>query len=224
MDIEGLGEKLVNQLVDSQLVNSFADLYSLQLDTLMSLERMGKKSAENLLKGIQESKSRGLSRVLNGISIRHVGQRVAQVLARRFGSADQLIEASVEEIANVDEIGPIIAQSVYDFCQSEEGRQVFEQLARAGVLLQTTAEDRVDPHGPLSNKVVVVTGTLTGFSRDEIEKQIERMGGRASGSVSRKTDFVIAGEAAGSKLDKAKELGVPVLSEQDFRKMIAEGS
>jgi DNA ligase (NAD+) len=179
MDIEGLGEKLVNQLVDSQLVNSFADLYSLQLDTLMSLERMGKKSAENLLKGIQESKSRGLSRVLNGISIRHVGQRVAQVLARRFGSADQLIEASVEEIANVDEIGPIIAQSVYDFCQSEEGRQVFEQLARAGVLLQTTAEDRVDPHGPLSNKVVVVTGTLTGFSRDEIEKQIERMGGRA---------------------------------------------
>ncbi|MFN9606190.1 MAG: NAD-dependent DNA ligase LigA, partial [Planctomycetota bacterium] len=203
MDIEGLGEKLVNQLVDAQLVNSYADLYALKIEQLMSLERMGKKSAENLLQGIEASKERGLSRVLNAISIRHVGQRVAQILARRFGSADRLLAAQQDELANVDEIGPIIAKSVYDFCQSEEGGQVFEQLRKAGVLLQTTDDDQVDAQGPLANKTVVVTGTLQGFSRDEIENLIERMGGRASGSVSRITDYVVAGEAAGSKLDKA---------------------
>jgi len=190
----------------------------------MSLERMGKKSAENLLQGIEASKERGLSRVLNAISIRHVGQRVAQILARRFGSADRLLAAQQDELANVDEIGPIIAKSVYDFCQSEEGGQVFEQLRKAGVLLQTTDDDQVDAQGPLANKTVVVTGTLQGFSRDEIENLIERMGGRASGSVSRKTDYVVAGEAAGSKLDKARELGVTVLTEDDFRKMIQAGS
>ncbi|MFN9852333.1 MAG: helix-hairpin-helix domain-containing protein, partial [Planctomycetota bacterium] len=224
MDIEGLGGKLVNQLVDAQLVNSYADLYALKIEQLMSLERMGKKSAENLLQGIEASKERGLSRVLNAISIRHVGQRVAQILARRFGSADRLLAAQQDELANVDEIGPIIAKSVYDFCQSEEGGQVFEQLRKAGVLLQTTDDDQVDAQGPLANKTVVVTGTLQGFSRDEIENLIERMGGRASGSVSRKTDYVVAGEAAGSKLDKARELGVTVLTEDDFRKMIQAGS
>ncbi|MBU6239309.1 MAG: NAD-dependent DNA ligase LigA [Planctomycetes bacterium] len=224
MDIEGLGEKLVNQLVDSQLVNSYADLYALKLDQLMSLERMGKKSAESLLKGIQESKSRGLSRVLNAISIRHVGQRVAQVLARRFGSADRLIATPQEELATVDEIGPIIAKSVFDFCHSEEGQQVIEQLAQAGVLLQTTAEDSVDAQGPLAKKTVVVTGTLKGYSRNEIESLIRKNGGTASSSVSRKTDFVVAGEEAGSKLDKAKELGVRVLTEDEFREMIQRGS
>jgi DNA ligase (NAD+) len=224
MDIEGLGEKLVNQLVDSQLVNSYADLYALKLDQLMSLERMGKKSAESLLKGIQESKSRGLSRVLNAISIRHVGQRVAQVLARRFGSADRLIATPQEELATVDEIGPIIAKSVFEFCHSEEGQQVIEQLAQAGVLLQTTAEDSVDAQGPLAKKIVVVTGTLKGYSRNEIESLITKNGGTASSSVSRKTDFVVAGEEAGSKLDKAKELGVRVLTEDEFREMIQSGS
>lgn len=223
MDIEGLGEKLVNQLVDAQLVNSYADLYALRLDPLMSLERMGKKSAENLLDGIQASKSRGLSRVLNAISIRHVGQRVAQVLARRFGTAARLLAAPQEELSQVDEIGPIIAKSVYDFCQSEDGRQIFEQLQNSGVLLETTEEDTVDDQGPLAGKTVVVTGTLKGFSRDEIEKLIERMGGHASGSVSKKTDYVIAGESAGSKLAKAQQLGIPVLSEEEFRKMVPSG-
>lgn len=223
MDIEGLGEKLVNQLVDAQLVNSYADLYALRLDPLMSLERMGKKSAENLLDGIQASKSRGLSRVLNAISIRHVGQRVAQVLARRFGTAARLLAAPQEELSQVDEIGPIIAKSVYDFCQSEDGRQIFEQLQNSGVLLETTEEDTVDDQGPLAGKTVVVTGTLKGFSRDEIEKLIERMGGHASGSVSKKTDYVIAGESAGSKLAKAQQLGIPVLSEDEFRKMVPSG-
>jgi DNA ligase (NAD+) len=224
MDIEGLGEKLVNQLVDAQLVNSYADLYALQLDQLMSLERMGKKSAENLLQGIEASKSRGLARVLNAISVRHVGQRVAQVLARRFGDADRLLAASQDELGQVDEVGPIIAKSVYDFCQSDDGRQILEQLQKAGVLLKTTDNDRVDSQGPLANKIVVVTGTLKGFSRDEIENLIQRMGGRASGSVSRKTDYVVAGDAAGSKLDKARDFGIPILTEEEFREMIRDGS
>jgi DNA ligase (NAD+) len=224
MDIEGLGEKLVNQLVDSQLVNSYADLYALQLDQLMSLERMGRKSAQSLLKGIEDSKARGLSRVLNAISIRHVGQRVARVLARKFGSADRLLAAPQEELSNVDEIGPIIAKSVYDFCHSEEGEQVFTQLEQAGVLLQTTPEDTRDTQGPLKDKNIVVTGTLKGFSRKEIEELIDKNGGKASGSVSRKTDFVVAGDEAGGKLDKAKELGVRVLTEDEFRQMIQPGT
>ncbi|MFM7927001.1 MAG: NAD-dependent DNA ligase LigA [Pirellula sp.] len=224
MDIEGLGEKLVNQLVDAQLVNSYADLYGLTLDKLMGLERMGKKSAENLLQGIQASKERGLSRVLNAITIRHVGQRVAMVLARRFGSAENLMKATQEELANTEEIGPIIAKSVFDFCRSEEGMQVFEQLGNAGVLLSTSQEDSVDHSGVFADKTLVVTGTLVYYSRDEIERLITKLGGKASGSVSKNTDFLVAGEAAGSKLQKAKDLGITILTEEEFRKMAQSGS
>lgn len=224
MDIEGLGEKLVNQLVDAQLVNSYADLYGLTLDKLMGLERMGKKSAENLLQGIQASKERGLSRVLNAITIRHVGQRVAMVLARRFGSAENLMKATQEEFANTEEIGPIIAKSVFDFCRSEEGMQVFEQLGNAGVSLSTSQEDSVDHSGVFADKTLVVTGTLVYYSRDEIERLITKLGGKASGSVSKNTHFLVAGEAAGSKLQKAKDLGITILTEEEFRKMAQSGS
>lgn len=224
MDIEGLGEKLVNQLVDAQLVNSYADLYGLTLDKLMGLERMGKKSAENLLQGIQASKERGLSRVLNAITIRHVGQRVAMVLARRFGSAENLMKATQEELANTEEIGPIIAKSVFDFCRSEEGLQIFQQLDNAGVSLSTSQEDSVDHGGVFANKTLVVTGTLVYYSRDEIERLITKLGGKASGSVSKNTDFLVAGEAAGSKLQKAKDLGITILTEEEFRKMAQSGS
>lgn len=217
MDIEGLGDKLVNQLVDSQTVNSYADLYSLTLEQLMKLERMGKKSAENLIQGIQASKQRGLSRVLNAITIRHVGQRVATVLARRFGSAEKLMLATEDELSGTEEIGPIIAKSVFDYCRSEEGRQIFEQLANAGVLLTTSQEDSVDHSGVFAGKTLVVTGTLEHYSRDEIERLIAKLGGKASGSVSKKTDYLVAGQAAGSKLEKAKEFGVKVLSEEEFR-------
>ena len=219
MDIEGLGDKLVNQLVDAQLVNSYADLYGLTLEQLMTLERMGKKSAENLLQGIQVSKQRGLSRVLNAITIRHVGQRVAMVLARRFGSAASLTSAGLEELSNTEEIGPIIAKSVYEFCRSDEGKQVFEQLAHAGVSLETSEEDSVDRSGVFANKTLVVTGTLEHFSRDEIERVIEKLGGKASGSISKKTDYLVAGQAAGSKLQKAEQLGVKILTEAEFREL-----
>ncbi len=216
MDIEGLGDKLVNQLVDHGMVQSFGDLYALTLEKLMVLDRMGRKSAENLLQGIETSKSRGLSRVLNAITIRHVGQRVAQILARRFGSIDKLCDADLETISSTNEIGPVIAKSVYDFLHSPEGIELVEQLRSAGVLLETSEEDRVDESGALKDKTVVVTGSLSRYSRDEIERIIEKLGGRASSSVSKKTDFVVAGEAAGSKLEKAQSLGVPVLTEDEF--------
>ena len=221
MDIEGLGDKLVNQLVDSNRVGSFGDLYALSLDNLMQLERMGKKSAENLLQGIEASKSRGMTRVLNAISIRHVGQRVAQILARRFGNMDALMSADLETIGGTNEIGPIIAQSVYDYFHSDDGIELVQQLRTAGVDLKASAEDAVDSTGVFAGKTVVVTGSLSKYSRDEIERLIEQRGGRAASSVSKKTDFLIAGEAAGSKLEKAQSLGVPVLTEAEFDALIS---
>jgi DNA ligase (NAD+) len=220
MDIEGLGEKLVNQLVDSGMVQSFGDLYSLTLEKLMSLDRMGKKSAENLLQGIEASKNRGLTRVLNAISIRHVGQRVALVLARTFGDIDALVSADIEAVGQIDEIGPTIAQSVISFVRSDEGTELIRQLRENGVSLKTSTDDAVDSSGVFANKTIVVTGSLRKYSRDEIEKLIVQKGGRASSSVSKKTDFLIAGEDAGSKLEKARSLGVPVLSEDDFDSLL----
>lgn len=216
MDIEGLGEKLVNQLVDANMVSNFGELYALKLERLMTLERMGKKSAENLLAGIEASKNRGLSRVLNAISIRHVGQRVAQILARRFNDIDGLMAADLETLSQVNEIGPIIAKSVFDFFQSNDGQEIISQLRASGVSLAASEEDQVDASGALADKTLVVTGSLKSFSRDEIERLIERLGGRASSSVSKKTDFLVVGEDAGSKLEKAKSLGVTVLTEAEF--------
>lgn len=221
MDIEGLGDKLVNQLVDSNLVSSFGDLYSLTLLKLMTLDRMGKKSAENVIQGIESSKNRGMTRVLNAISIRHVGQRVAQILARRFGSIHALMSADLESIGNINEIGPVIAQSVYDYFHSEDGLEVIQQLRTAGVFLEASPEDAVDNAGVFAGKTVVVTGSLSKYSRDEIERLIEQRGGRAASTVSKKTDFLIAGESAGSKLEKAISLGVPVLTEAEFDALIS---
>ena len=203
------------------MVNSYAALYGLTLQNLLTLDRLGQKSAENLLQGMEASKNRGLARVLNAISIRHVGQRVAQVLARRFGSAERLLLATETELAATDEIGPIIAKSVYEFCRSDEGRQIFEQLREAGVSLESSEEDRVDQDGAFAGKTIVVTGSLQQYSRDEIERLIERLGGRAASSVSKKTDLVVAGESAGSKLEKAKQLGIRILTEDEFRQLVA---
>lgn len=221
MDIEGLGDKLANQLVDSNLVGSFGDLYSLTLDKLMSLDRMGKKSAEKLLQGIESSKNRGMTRVLNAISIRHVGQRVAQILTRRFGSIDALISADIESIGNTNEIGPVIAQRVYEYFHSEDGLEAIQQLRTAGVFLEASSDDAVDSAGVFAGKTVVVTGSLSKYSRDEIERLIEQRGGRAASTVSKKTDLLIAGESAGSKLEKAISLGVPVLTEAEFDALIS---
>lgn len=218
MDIEGLGDKLVDQLVDSGLVRGYGDLYRLQGEQLESLERMGRKSAEKLLAGIEKSKSRGLARLLNALSIRHVGARVAAVLAENFGSIAALQEADTEELAETMEIGPVIAASVHAFLQSEAGRGTIADLASVGV--DMTAPLKPQAAGPLAGKTVVVTGTLAHYSREEIQELIVRHGGRSAASVSKKTDFVVAGEKAGSKLDKARELGVKVLSEEEFDSLL----
>ncbi len=222
MDIDGLGEKIVDQLVDASLVGSFADLYHLEESQLLTLESFGKRKAEKLLSGIQESKQRGLSRVLAAISIRHVGTRVASILAKKFVSMEKLMAATIEDLAATEEIGDIIAESVYEFLHSEHGEATINGLANAGVKLteDVTEEQQAQASSVLAGKTLVVTGTLVKYKRDEIEELIERLGGRASGSVSKKTDYLVAGENAGSKLEKANELGVKVLSEDDFQKLI----
>jgi DNA ligase (NAD+) len=222
MDIEGLGDKLVEQLVRDGLVRRYGDLYRLSLDQLVDLERMGRKSSENLLAGIAASKDRGLARLLNGLSIRHVGARVASLLARHFGDMDRLRAATAEELSRVQEIGPVIARSVYDHLHGDFGQDTIDDLASVGVNMETPTSERVSADGALAAKTVVVTGTLVKYKRDEIESLIARHGGRAASSVSKKTDFVVAGENAGSKLAKAQELGVRVLSEDEFEHLLSE--
>ncbi len=220
MDIEGLGDKLVDQLVNDKLVRSYGDLYRLEerQDRLLNLERMGRKSVDNLLDGIEASKGRGLARLLNALTIRHVGARVAAVLAERFGSMDALMAASVEQLSETNEIGPIIAQSIFDFLHSKFGSETIEDLKGVGVKMK--AAGRAGGSRVLEGKTVVVTGTLQKYSRNEIEELITRHGGHAASSVSKNTDYVVAGEKAGSKLAKAQELGVRVITEEQFEAIL----
>ena len=225
MDIDGLGEKIVDLLVDADLVDGFGDLYRLTEEQLLTLESFGKRKAEKLLAGIEASKTRGLTRVLAAISIRHVGSRVAMQLAKKFPTIDLLMAASVEDLSSVDEIGQIIAESVSQFLHDDYGLKVIEDLKHVGVKLSedVAPEAASQTDGVLAGKTLVVTGTLVKFKRDEIESIIERHGGRAASSVSKNTDFVVAGEKAGSKLEKAQQLGVRVLTEDEFQQLI-EGS
>jgi DNA ligase (NAD+) len=219
MDIEGLGDKLVDQLVERKLVRDYGDLYRLNLDNLMNLERMGRKSSENLLQGIAGSKERGLARLLSALSIRHVGTRVASVLAEHFGSMDALRAAGVDELSEVNEIGPIIAASVHEYLSSPFGTKTIDDLALSGVKMQSPRRAETAQR-VLEGKTLVVTGTLSRYTRDEIQELITRHGGHAASSVSKKTDYVLAGESAGSKLAKAQEIGVPVLTEEQFEELL----
>ncbi len=218
MDIEGLGDKLVDQLVGRGLVRSYGDLYRLQAEQLVDLQRMGRRSSEKLVAAIASSKQRGLARLLAALAIRHVGNRVASVLATHFGSMEKLRAARVEDLSAVLEIGPVIAQSVYDFLHSDDGTKTIDDLAALGVTMEAKA--KAPASQALEGKTIVVTGTLKNYSRDEIQDLIARHGGRAASSVSKKTDFVLAGAEAGSKLDKARELGIPVLSEEEFEELL----
>ena len=219
MQIEGLGEALIDQLIGQGLVSTYGDLYRLKENQLVTLERMGKKSAQNLLSQIDASRQRGLGRLLNALSIRHVGRNVALLLAKTFGSISALSRCSIEELAEVDEIGEIIAQSVYDFLHSPHGEKIIADLSAVGVDLE--AESTVAPQGAsLTGKTFVVTGSLEQYTRDEIHDLIAKHGGRATSSVSKKTDFLVAGQSAGSKLQKAEQLGVKILSEADFSRLL----
>jgi DNA ligase (NAD+) len=222
MDIENVGDALVDQLIAAGLVKTFADLYRLNKEQLIELERMGEKSAQNVIDAIQASKSRSLDRLLAGIGIRHVGNRVALVLAQNFGSLDALMEATVDQLSSVHEIGDVIAQSVHEFFHSAVGKKTISELQSVGIDPKMKKPAADSGNQPLAGQTIVVTGSLEHFKRNEIEELIVQLGGRAAGSVSKKTSFVVAGAEAGSKLDKAKELGVPVLTESEFRKRIGK--
>lgn len=224
MDIDGLGEKLIDQLLDAGLVSTFGDLYRLTEEQLVELERVGAKSASNLVNAIEASKSRGLARLLNGLSIRHVGTTVARVIAQSLGSLDAVREATVEQLAEINEVGDIIAESVHDFFQTEYGQQTADDLTSLGLDVTEEQPEPSEVEGPLAGLTFVVTGTLDGYTRTEAHDAIVEHGGKTSSSVSKSTDYLLAGEKAGSKLAKAEKLGVKVLDEAAFRELLAGGA
>jgi DNA ligase (NAD+) len=219
MKIDGLGEKLVDQLISKDLVHDISDLYRLTRKDLELLDRMGEKSAINLDVEIANSLNMDFSRLLFGIGIRHVGERTAQLLAEHFGSMDRLSDASIEELEQVHEVGPKLAESIHHFFREKQNRALIDRLEKLGLKMKSDVPtDR--PRQVLAGKTFVVTGTLDGMSRDEAEGLISKFGGRVTKSVSKKTDYVLAGRDPGSKLDKARELGIPVIDEPAFRAML----
>lgn len=224
MNIEGLGEKVVTQLFQAGLVRSVADLYYLKKEDLLPLERMGEKSVENLLASIERSKQNSVERLIFGLGIRFVGSKGALILARHFGHLDRIMEADREELEAISEIGPKMADSIVTYFAKPEVRQVVERLRAAGVNFsyKGTRPEEAAVDSPFTGKTVVLTGRLTHFSRKEASERIEALGGKVTGSVSKNTDLVIAGEKAGSKLKKARDLGVRVIDEQTFLEMLGQ--
>lgn len=222
MDIEGMGEVLVNQLVDNNLVHDVADLYSLTAQPLADLERMGGKSAANVVTAIAESRSRELWRLIHGLGILHVGEGAARKLAGHFHDLDALASASPEELQQAEDVGPVMAQSIHDFFRNPRNQAVIEKLRKAGVKMKEKAVPKALAGGPFAGKTVVVTGTLAKLSRDEAKDALRKAGATVTDSLSKKTDFLVVGEDAGSKLDKAQKLGVKTLTEQEFLKMLAQ--
>jgi DNA ligase (NAD+) len=220
MDIERLGDVLVDQLVDRGHLKTFADIFRLKREDLLELERMGDKSAQNVIDAINASRDRGLDRLIAGLGIRHVGNSVAYVLASHFGSLDAIGKASEEELSAVHEIGEVIADSVHDFFHNAAGKAAISALKDVGIDPKMDVAPKSAESQLLAGKTIVVTGTLKTLKRNEIEETITKLGGKASGSVSKKTSYVVAGEEAGSKLEKAKELGVEIIDEKEFLKRI----
>ena len=219
MDIENLGPALIEQLVDGGFVKDFADLYKLDVKTLAELERMAQKSAQNVIDGIEKSKSRTLGRLISALGIRHVGSQNAEILAEHFGSIDSLKKATIEELSKIDQIGPVMAKSIYEYFHDIANLKIVDKLIAAGINpkhKQTKHSDK------LAGKTFVVTGTLENFSRTQIEQTIKENGGKISSSVSKNTDYVLAGSEPGSKIDKANQLGIEIINEQQFLKMIGK--
>ena len=218
MDIENLGEEIIEQLVDTGLVKTLADIYKLGLNQLANLERMGEQSSRNLLDGIAASKSRGLARLLTGLGLRHVGENVADVLARKFISMKAFAQANEEELAAIEGIGPERASSIRGWFANTTNQELIESLEKAGIKMDESVST-VTASSALAGKSIVVTGTLVKYGREEIERRLRDLGAKASGSVSKKTDYLLAGDKAGSKLEKARELGVRIITEEEFEKL-----
>ena len=222
MNIDGMGEALVDQLVGNGLVKNVADLYSLTLDDLMALERMGKKSAEKVLANIDASRRAPLPRILNGLGIPFVGERTAQFLADAFGDLDKIAAADEDKLQEAEEVGPKVSRSIHQFFHEKHNQELVERLSKAGFSFTHAVKKRAG--GPLAGKTLVLTGTLPNLTREEAKQRIEAAGGKVAGSVSKKTSYVVAGEEAGSKLDKARELGVVVIDEAGLLAMIGDAA
>jgi DNA ligase (NAD+) len=218
LDIEGMGDAIVAQLVDNKLIKDYGDIYVLKHEKVADLDRMADKSALNLINAIEKSKSNSLNRLVYGLGIRHVGVRSAWILASRFKSLDRLAKADIEELQGIDEIGPVMAESIFNFFRTGENKKIIEKLKHNGVNMQE--KDVGSNPGNIEGKTFVVTGSLENFSRHQIEELIRRSGGNASSSVSKNTDYVVAGKDPGSKFEKAKALGVKIIDENEFKKLI----
>ena len=218
MDIKGLGDAIIEELIERKLISNISDLYNLTLEDIATLKKNGKKFAQNLINSIEESKNRELHRVITSLGIRHVGVKLAKSLAKEYKSMDNLIEASLEELKSKQDVGEITAESIYNFFKQEQSIDLINKLKQAGVNM--TLKQELGTDNRFEGKVFVLTGSLEKYSRDEASQVIEKLGGKTSSSVSKKTDYVLAGEDAGSKLKKAQELGVKIITEIEFDKMI----
>ena len=218
MDIVGLGDAIIEELINRGLISNITDLYKLTLEDIASLKKNGKKFAQNLINSIEASKHRDLYRLINALGIRHVGVKTAKLIAKTYGSMDKLMEASYESLCMREEIGKIIAKTVYDFFREEQTVDLINKLKKYGVNMEEEIDEGVDDR--FAGQTFVLTGTLEKYSRDEASKIIEKFGGKTSGTVSKKTTYVLAGESAGSKLSKAQEFGIKIITEQEFEDMI----
>lgn len=223
MDIEGFGQALIEQLVDKNIIRDYGDIYSLRFEDLVSLDRMGEKSARNLLNAIEKSKGADLHRLICALGIPHVGSHAAEVLSRHFDTLDKLANASVEELEEIHEIGDVMARSIVKFFSNSHTKEVIKKLKAAGVNVKS-ASKKLKPVSGIAKKSFVITGTLNGYTRKEIEDLIKGLGGKVSSSVSNKTDFLIVGESPGSKLERAKELGTTILNKEEFESLIKKSN
>jgi DNA ligase (NAD+) len=221
MDIEGLGPAIIGQLVEKKLIRNISDLYFLKRNDLISLERMAEISADNLLKAIEESKEKSLANLIYGLEIRYVGVHTAEVISRYYSTLDKFKKASLEELIEIKEIGPKIAESINHFFEEKGNIDIIERLRRAGLNFSQEEEKVREEKGAqiLAGKQFVLTGTLKDFTRTQAKEIISELGGRVTGSVSKKTDYVVAGEDPGSKYQKAQKLGVPIINEEEFKKI-----
>ncbi len=220
MNIEGLGDAFLDLLLETKLIKNIPDLYSLKLENLVSLERMGTKSSQNLLEEIEKSKQRDAARLIYALGIRYVGERTAQTLANHFKSIEALSQASFEQLMAVEDVGPKVAESIVFFFEQPENTELLRKLKEAG--LNFSVEEEIEGEKPLTGQIFVLTGKLSSLTREEATEIIERLGGKVSSSVSKKTNYVVVGESAGSKLTRARSLGLPILGEKEFLKLVGK--
>lgn len=218
MDIDGLGYKIVEQLIEKGLIKNIADIYNLTLEEIASLKKNGKKFATNLINSIEKSKNQELFNVINALGIRQVGIKAAKVLAKKYKTMESLMNASLESLCEVNDVGEITANNIYEFFKQEQSIDMINRLKLAGINMQARNEEEIDNR--FEGKVFVLTGSLEKYTRQEAADIIEKYGGKTSSSVSKKTDYVLAGENAGSKLTKAQDLGIKIISEDEFEEIV----